>query len=241
MTSFRKMRIMFRKITVKRLCYITLILFLISYLLSSFFFVFINSMDFMFSFYQYLPDDVSCYFDKNINDDYNGPHLNNSFPDDVFLHYTSCHLNLKPAYLCAIEAASVAYPTKKVNVLFNKPLSFCSCQQSIISQIIRHGNVEFVRIQIEKHLHATPFKDVIGPFENSELNRGMRRYKKVENMLKLATLFNYGGRIIDMDVIVTDRIHDGNKWLVMEHHDLVSSAVMAFSQNKDEIIKRSIE
>lgn len=241
MTAFRKMRVIFRTITVKRLCYTTLILFVTSYVLSSFFFVFIQSIDFMYSFYQYLPDDVSCYFEKNNKDDYDERYLNITLPDDVFMHYTSCHLNLKPAHLCAIEAASVAYASKKVNILFNKPLTFCTCQKSVIGNIMRHGNVQFVRLQIEKHINTTPFKDIIGPFENSVLNRGMRRYKKVENMLKLATLYNYGGRIIDMDVIVTYPILDLNKWLILEYDDSMSAAALAFSQKKDELIKASIE
>lgn len=240
MTFSRKMRVIFRTLTVKRLCYTTLILFLTSYVLSSFFFVFIRSIDFIYSFYQYLPDDVSCYFETNHKDHYDEQYLNMTLSDDVFMHFTSCHFNLKPAHLCAIEAASIAYPTKKVNILFNKPLSFCACQKAVIGQILHPGNVEFIRLQIEKHLQTTPFKDIIGPFEKSVLNRGMRRYKKVENMLKLATLYNYGGRIIDMDVIVTDPIHDLNKWLIMEH-DSMSSAALAFSQRKDEIIKKSIE
>lgn len=241
MSISRKMRVVFRTVTVKRLCYTTIILFLTSYVLSSFFFVFIRSLDFMYSFYQYLPDDVSCYFQKNPKYNYDEHYLNITFTDDVYMHYTSCHLNLKPAHLCAIEAASVAYPTKKVNVLFNKPLTFCTCQQSIITQIMRPGNVEFIRLQIDKHLNTTPFKDIIGPFENSVLNRGMRRYKKVESMLKLATLYNHGGIIIDMDVIVTNPIRNANKWLILEYGNLVSFTTLAFSQKKDEIVKRSIE
>lgn len=239
MSISRKMRIVFRTVTVKRLCYTTIILFLTSYVLSSFFFVFFRSMEFMYSFYEYFPDDVSCYFQKNLK--YDEHYLNTTYTDDVFMHYTSCHLTLKPAHLCAIEAASVAYPTKKVKVLFNKPLTFCKCQQRIISQIMSRGNVEFIRLQIDKHLNTTPFKDVIGPFKNSVLNRGMRRYKKVENMLKLATLYNHGGTIVDMDVIITNPVRNANKWFIFEYGSLVSSTTLAFSQKNDEIIKRSIE
>lgn len=237
----RKMRVLWRTFTVKRLCYTSFILFLTSYLLSSFFFMFISSFDFMYSFNQYLPDDVSCYFETNYKDIYDEYYLNITHSDDVFMHYTPCHFNMKPAHLCAIEAASLAYPRKKVNILFNKPLSFCACQQNVIGQILQTGNVEFIRLQIEKHLVTTPFKTIIGPFVSSVLNRGMRRYKKVENMLKLATLYNYGGRIIDMDVIVTEPVHNVNKWLIWEYDDLVSPAALAFSQKKDDIIKISIE
>lgn len=241
MTASRKMRVLLRTLTVKRLCYTTLILFLTSYVLSSFFFMFIESFDFVHSFYQYLPDDVSCYFDQNHKDNYDDQYPNFTLGDDVFMHYTSCHFNLKPVHLCAIEAASMAYPTKKVNILFNKPLSFCACQKSVIGKLIGLGNLDFVRLQIEKHLNTTPFKDIIGPFERSVLNRGMRKYKKVENMLKLATLYNYGGRIIDMDVIVTNPIDVANKWLILEFDDSVSAAALAFSQKYDKIIKTSIE
>lgn len=240
MSFSRKMRVIYRTLTVKRLCFTTLILFLASYVLSSFFFVFIYSVDFQYSLYQFFPDDVSCYFENTLQDNYDEQYLNITLADDVFMHYTYCHFRMKPAHLCAIEAASVAYPTKKINILFNKPLTFSASQEHVISQILSPGNVRFIRLQIEKHLITTPFKEIIGPFQNSVLNRGMRRHKKVENMLKLATLYNYGGRIIDMDVIVTDAVH-ANKWLVLNYVDFASSDILAFSQSKDEIIRNGIK
>lgn len=237
------MRIILRKFTIKRICYTTLILFFASYVLSSFFFVYMVSKDFMYPFHEYLPDDVRCYFEKTRSDYLDEEYLKHVLTDDVLIHYTSCHFNIKPAHLCSIEAAAVAYPAKKINVLFNKPLSFCKCQKEVLSQLLLLGNVEFVRIHIEKHLNTTPFKAIIRHFHNSVLNRGMRRYKKVEDVLKLATLYNYGGKIIDIDVIVTNPVTDISKWAIVEQSNdiLISSAVLAFSKPKDEIIKMSIE
>lgn len=183
-----------------------------------------------------------CYFKKQLFDDkISNDTLGYVTSEDVFMHFTFCKRPLKPAHFCAIEAASRACgTTMKLNVLFNKPLIFRTCPKTLINRIlINYENVNFIRLQIEEYLSDTPFYgNAFKQFKNSPFSKRLQTYKIVEDMLKLATLYKYGGKVIDNDVIMT-KLSTFNKWLITEN-GLVSMDAMSFSTKHDDIIKMTI-
>lgn len=235
------MGILYRCFTLKSVCYTAFILFFVSFALTNFFYMFVVSQNFMHPFHGFMPDDVRCYLETTRYDHLDEEYLKQVHSEDVFIHYTPCHFYMKPVHLCAIEAAAIAYPSRKVNVPFTKPLTFYKTQQKIISDLMLLSNVEFVRIHIDQYLDTTPFKSILGKFETSALNRGVRKYKNIEDLLKLATLYNYGGKIIDSNVIIAEPIYDLAKWAIMENDVSISSAILAFDKPQDDIVKMSIE
>lgn len=194
--------------------------------------------DFKFSLQQYLPDDVSCYHDDDIEDVYWRRFTNRFTSTDVYFHWTSCGSTMKLAHLCAVEAATRAYPHEKVYVLFLKPLEFSLKQESLLNKFLEYmKSVKFVRISILSYLNETGFQYKIAEFLNSGLTK---KHKRVEEMLKLSTLYRNGGIVVDTDVIVTKIPDIGAHWLVRERDMNISSTMFSFKIDAANFIRGSI-
>lgn len=187
-------------------------------------------------------NDFSCYFLPQVFEDTVGSHdLSSSTPRDVYMHFTFCKRPLNPAHFCAIEAASRAYRNlTKTNILFNKPLIFHSCKKRLITELlVNYSNMDFIRLQIENYMLDTPyFGTAFKQFRNSTFIKRLPNYKIVEDMLKLATLYKYGGTVVDSDVIMTTTNYF-DQWLIMEN-DLVSMDALKFSTDPEDIVGMSI-
>lgn len=190
---------------------------------------------FKFALQQYFPDDISCYYEEDIEDDYWQNFIDKFKSTDVYFHWTSCRYTIKLAHLCAIEAASRAYPSDRVYVLFCKPLQFSILQKILLNNFLEYmKSVKFVRISVQNYFNETPFINVIGDFLNSELRK---KHKRLEEALKLTTLYRNGGIVVDTDVIVTEIPDIPKHWLVQEKSRNISSAMLSFKIDKADLIE----
>lgn len=186
--------------------------------------------NFRFALQQYFPDDVSCYYEEDIEDDYWKKYINNFKSTDVYFHWTPCGYTIKLVHLCAIEAASRAYPNDKVYVLFCKPLKFTIAQRKLLNNFLEYlKSVKFVRISVISYCNETPLETMIEEFINSDLTK---KHKRLEDALKITTLYRNGGIVVDTDVIVTDIPDIPDHWLVREKKKIISSSMLSFKIDK---------
>lgn len=224
--SFNEMR--FHKRLLKRITAI-FIGFLMACLLIKYHTGNMGSGGFKFALEQYFPDDISCYYEEDIEDDYWLHYIDKFKSTDVYFHWTSCRYTIKLAHLCAIEAASRAYPSDKVYVLFCKPLQFSILQKKLLNIFLEYmKSVKFVRISVTNYFNETPFIKTVGGFLNSRL---LKKHKRLEEALKLTTLYRNGGIVVDTNVIVTEIRDIPKHWLVQEKRS-ISSAMLSFKTDK---------
>lgn len=198
----------------------------------------VDQDDLKYALQQFFPDDVSCYYQEDIEDDYWKKIVDRFKSTDVFLHWTSCRYTIKLAHLCAIEAATRAYPYDKVYVLFCKPLQFSIAQRKLLNKFLDYmKSVKFVRISFRNYFNETPFQDTIDSFLNSSQPK---KHKRVEEALKLTTLYRNGGIVVDTDVIVTKIPDVPENWLVREKRTSISSAMLSFKTDKAVLIEGSV-
>lgn len=194
--------------------------------------------DFKFALHRFIPDDVSCYYEEDIEDGYWRNFINRFKSTDVYFHWTSCAYTIKLAHLCAIEAASRAYPNDKIYVIFCKPLQFSMGQRKLLNSFLEYmKSVKFVRITVNKYFIETPFEYMIFDFLN---NSKTKKHKRVEEALKLTTLYHNGGIVIDTDVIVTMIPDIPQHWLVREKSNTISSAMLSFKTDKATLLDGSM-
>lgn len=186
--------------------------------------------DYKFSLNNFFPDDVSCYNVEDIEDGYWKNYMNNFKSTDVYFHWTPCGYTIKLAHLCAIEAASLAYPNDQVYVLFCKPLTFNMAQRKLLNKFLEYmTSVKFVRISVKNYFEESPYAQLIDSFLKSDLTK---KHKRLEEALKITTLYRNGGIVVDTDVIVTNIPDIPEHWLLREKNNMISSSMLSFKVDK---------
>lgn len=195
--------------------------------------------DFKFALKQFFPDNVSCYFDELTEKDYYTNYTNKYRSTNLYFHFTPCWYTIKLAQLCAIEAASRAYRYDNVYVFFCKPLQFSKAHRKLLDKIIKQlpRSVKFERIYIGSYIEETPFRSMMYSFFDNGL---FKKYKRLEEVLKLTALYLNGGIVLDTDVIVTEVPDIPKHWLIREKTGNISSAMLSFNTNKAFLIDESI-
>lgn len=195
--------------------------------------------DFRFALKQFFPDSVTCY--EEVTDDEFWEQCSRKYGStNLYFHFPQCWYTVKLAHLCAVEAASRAYRYGNVYMLFCKPLQFSMAHTRLLNEIQKKlpRLVKCERIVVETYFDGTPFENKI----NSFLNNGLvRKHKRLEETLKLTTLYLNGGIVVDTDVIVTD-IPDipAKHWLIREKNGSISSSMFSFKSDKTFCINESI-
>ncbi|XP_064541177.1 lactosylceramide 4-alpha-galactosyltransferase-like isoform X2 [Drosophila montana] len=127
----------------------------------------------------------------------------------IFFHETTCYhpvtlfnvMNLTARQACAIESAASNNPNFQVFLLFAcptyRPLS--GGQKLLIDAIESYKNVQFRQLNISNYARDTPIEDWIK--KGDLLNSGFPM-QHTADLLRLISLYRFGGIYLDMDVVV---------------------------------------
>ncbi|EDW03732.1 lactosylceramide 4-alpha-galactosyltransferase [Drosophila grimshawi] len=116
-------------------------------------------------------------------------------------------MNLTARQACAIESAALHNPNFDVFVLFScptlRPLSIA--QKSLINVIESIPNVHFRQLNLQKYATDTPVEDWI---KKGYMLKGRYPMEHTSDLLRLISLYRYGGIYIDLDVVVLRSLED---------------------------------
>nr|XP_032520228.1 lactosylceramide 4-alpha-galactosyltransferase-like isoform X1 [Danaus plexippus plexippus] len=196
-----------RRRSKRYLLFVAFVLFLSSYIASSLLFAYFRKVYLpeFFNVYRKLifPDDISCYRTSEFSTNYIYA------PNSIFFYQTACRRTIRLHEACSIEAAARLHPNKNVYIII---LNEISPHDAVIKQVERYSNVKVSRINIESFVNGTPFNDLY-----DIIYKVKRRHKVMSDLLKIITLFKYGGTALNLDITVTKSLSKlGKHWFVKD-------------------------
>ncbi|KAM8715969.1 hypothetical protein ACLKA7_002930 [Drosophila subpalustris] len=126
----------------------------------------------------------------------------------IFFHETRCHsplsqyiLNLTARQACAIESAAINNPNFQVYVLFSSStyLPDDDHKDPMLDAIRSYKNVQFRQLNIWRYAKDTPIEDW---FKKGDLLKSNFLTEHTSDLLRLLTLYRFGGIYLDLDVVV---------------------------------------
>lgn len=170
---------------------------------------------------------ISCH--RNQDDDALPPlDENNMAPNKKYLifHETSCNGRLNSRQSCSIEAAAKMNADWTVNVLFSGPLSATAVKSANIAKLMSIPNIKFQRIHIDRYAKGTPLESFIS---RNLLRKSKFPVEHTSDVLRLLSLYKYGGLYIDMDMVVVRSLNSLPKYFTSKESNLyLGSAVLAW-------------
>lgn len=190
------------------------------------------------SFGKIFSEDTWCYDERF-------PERQNQLPDfvnlasnerpPIFFLETTClsstvgKVTLNPRQGCAIESAALANPSSDIYVLFIGWAVLTPTNDSIIEKLLNYKNIYFKRINLANYTAKTLVAKL---YNSKEINRSPYAFKQTNDMLRLLTLWKYGGTFLDMDVISRKGLKNiGTNYVGTGSDETIHTAVMSFDKN----------
>ncbi|KAL7741843.1 hypothetical protein ACLKA6_012061 [Drosophila palustris] len=124
----------------------------------------------------------------------------------IFFLETSCPhdphlLQLTARQACAIESAALHNPNFQVFVLFASPRNQPQgeSKEALIDAILSYPNVQLRRLNLMRYAEGTPIEDWL---KGGQLFRSSYLIIHISDLLRLITLYRFGGIYMDLDVVV---------------------------------------
>lgn len=128
---------------------------------------------------------------------------NTSRKKKIFFHETSCNpelLEFNCRQACAVESAAFMNPNSNVHLLFVSPLPASKHTLQLLHKLNSYENVVIDQINVEKYFKYTPIHFW---FSNELLKSSLRPMIDMADILKLVTLWKFGGIHLDFDYVIT--------------------------------------
>lgn len=168
-------------------------------------------------------DDVSCHY--KTTSDLLKP-VNELFApasNSIYFHETSCRDSLSSKQACSIESAARANPNREIYVLFSAPVNF---EDAPIDLTQIFPNIQFRRVHIVEYAKDTPVEKLVA---NGALNRTRWPISHTSDILRIITLYKWGGVYLDLDVVVAKSLDElPRNWVAKESGDVVASSLLSF-------------
>ncbi|XP_034474390.1 lactosylceramide 4-alpha-galactosyltransferase-like [Drosophila innubila] len=126
----------------------------------------------------------------------------------IFFLETSCphnphSLQLTARQACAIESAALHNPNFQVFVLFASPRNHpqdnsSGINEPLIDAILSYPNVQLRQLNLMRYAADTPIDDW---FKDGQLFRSSYMVVHISDLLRLVTLYRFGGIYMDLDVV----------------------------------------
>lgn len=154
----------------------------------------------------------------------------------IFFIGTSCKGGIKSREACSIESAARANPNWQINVLFTGPVA-TKKEKMIPMKILKHyQNVKFFRIHVTKFSKNTPLEQLLTKRKPNLLCR----IRHSSDVIKLISLYRWGGVYLDMDVIVMKSFDSlAKNWVARDSDTEIGSSYLGIS--RDEVGKKFID
>lgn len=112
---------------------------------------------------------------------------------------------LTPRQSCAIESAARANPDWSVFVLFTSARMFSFQNSTNMVPLLFYSNIHFRRLNMETYAIGTPLEKF---FRDNSLRNSLFIVEHTSDVLRLLTLYKYGGTYLDSDVVVMDSLNE---------------------------------
>ncbi|XP_064550087.1 lactosylceramide 4-alpha-galactosyltransferase-like [Drosophila montana] len=130
----------------------------------------------------------------------------------IFFIETSCHRsdsqynlsNIKAHQACPIESAALHNPNMQVFLLIACP-THRTKSMPIVDALLSYKNVQFRELNLERYAQDTPVADWI---TNGKLFSSRFLMYHLSDLLRLITLYRFGGVYLDMDVLSLRTLED---------------------------------
>lgn len=151
----------------------------------------------------------------------------------IFFHETSCSddgiAKLDSRQACAIESAARANPTRDVFVLFTSPVGFrddSTFSEPLFQALQSYPNIYVRNCDLWNYTRGTPVHDWV---ETDDLFSSRYIVAHTSDLLRLVTMFKFGGIYLDLDVVVQKTFDDReNNFAGAETKTSVNNAVLGF-------------
>lgn len=127
---------------------------------------------------------------------------------------------------CAIESAAMRNPNRDIFVLFASPVGVkqSGCSNEFIEVLLKYPNIHLRNLNLWRYLFQTPVFEWI---KTNALFESEYLFEHMADMLRIVTLFKYGGFYMDLDVIVMKNVDDvGENFVVNDWYDVANNAVL---------------
>lgn len=153
----------------------------------------------------------------------------NPGPKTIFFHETSCRGRLSLRQGCCIESAARLHPKWQVFVLFNSPVSRTKLNASILTSLLKIPNIKVARVVALEYARDTLLKIII----EDKLWNSPHIVEHMADLMKIITLYKYGGVYLDLDQLVVKAFDDLPKnWIAKETESELGVGAMAFTNDE---------
>ncbi|CAH0383163.1 unnamed protein product [Bemisia tabaci] len=165
-------------------------------------------------------------------------------PNSIFFLETSCRngtgLNLTIRQACTYESAAKAHPDTEILLLFPSPISL-EDQPSLRLEMSAYPNLRLLRMNVERFVLDTPFEHfdfLARPHHNP------RSVAHASDLLRLITLWKYGGTYLDSEFIVMEPLNSTVNYVAAADEISLNNAVLNInisSENGKQVIDELLE
>lgn len=122
---------------------------------------------------------------------------------------------------------AIAFPNSKIYVMFVSKTRFVRLKHSLlIDMLTKYQNVHFKYLRIEHFAKNTPLESW---FRAEELAKSKYEIAHTADILRLLTLWKYGGTYLDLDVIVAKGVKMTN-FACAEDNKVVNNAILSLDK-----------
>lgn len=188
-------------------------------------------------YYKIYPrESIACYRIKNESI----PDISETKPKkgkSIFFHETTCEsywsgkivINARQA--CAVESAAKLNPDYDVYLLYSSPGKFkfeeTESDRYLLALLNNYKNIKIKHIDFETYARGTPVQDL---YDKRILEKSSYANIHASDVVRLLTLWKYGGIYLDLDVIVIKSLESlSSNFAGSESATNVANGVMGFS------------
>ncbi|KAL5277610.1 hypothetical protein ACFFRR_002687 [Megaselia abdita] len=152
----------------------------------------------------------------------------------IFFHVTNClsngFLDLNSRQSCAIESAALKNPNFDVFVLFASPAYFPeNISSPAISSLLKYPNIFLRNNNIWDYTKGTPAEEW---FKSGALFKSNFLTSHMSDLLRLITLWRWGGIYMDLDVVVKESFETIDlNFAGAESENVVNGAILSFESS----------
>lgn len=129
---------------------------------------------------------------------------------------------------CSVETAAYLNPNRDVFVLFSAPVGFYRDKTTspVLEALNTYDNVHLRNLNLNEYMDDTPAEEW---FETEKLFSSNFLVGHMSDLLRLVTLYKYGGTYLDLDIFLLQSLDNLPKnFAAAEVVNLVNNAVINF-------------
>ncbi|XP_030751590.1 lactosylceramide 4-alpha-galactosyltransferase-like isoform X2 [Sitophilus oryzae] len=156
----------------------------------------------------------------------------------IFFLETSCSsyhsekILIKSRQACAVESAARMNPNRTVYLLYASPGVFQDDQSEsdgLIRNLMSYSNIKLQYLNMKKFVQGTPVEKL---WAEEQIYESKYLLWHISDILRILTLWKYGGIYMDLDVLVMKNLDTLSKnFAGAEEPESLANGVMGFSSN----------